>query len=610
MLGIRTDFVVTISLCLYSLLPSQAIAAAQNPAAVNRFALDANDIGASLFNHEGDPFSEEDRWSALLDPQRVAWTRANMQLNFTDGIGDVLRATKRMKEANIQLHIEVQLVAPDGFLTLRDRDRIKHYSSAMGAGSNGTSVTFHVSVAPPSLYKRLSMHSPSQDPTSFMGMLQQTAVIIGSMHVMYVIVNHGHDPINDFSPRTPFVGNERTSWMLYHVEGPRSLNIADLLFAIEKAAERVYAPQPLYFPIPIIQDLRFEVFAHTPGHEHKALWLDRFDWSRFESLMRRIAVPGQKLGFFLSPANSECPLCVKAFKSIDRPSRDSLRKAARALNNDVIPNAAWADDAGHRSGRKKHTSASFSLYVVDIVNIRKREALQLIERHPVSQFPGLGIVVLRSSHEHIVGILDRLFMQAFLAGVYGIAEPQLYVSSEIRGSVGESAPSVIASDIAVRYMVRSVVDKRILEIDEIIEGILYFDVDPTKSLGDREYASFTQRINLILYKLRRAQEILSDSNDGEAALYLVTSTGHDIKAIRSAFDIGPRNPFERFRDPTLRCHFSRLKREALKASEIIESTYPSLALLTAGILTFIASTMLSHFLLWKQFLWKNRGKRE
>lgn len=573
---------------------------------------DVKDLSRSLFSPHEDPLAEEDRWSALSDTQREAWTASNEVIRFSEGMRDVLRATSALRHSPMQIHLNVQIVAPDHFISKDDENRIIHYASAMTAGSNGTRIVFNVSLAPKHLFKRVAMHSPSDDPTQFMGILQQTAATLGSTHVMYVIVNHGDDPINHYEARTPFLGTGRTCWVLYTIERGKSLNVADLLTSTERIAERVYAPKPLYFPIPLIKELTVQVSAYTPGFEHRARWLDHFDWNGFEDAIKNVAIPSEYLRFSSSQINSECPVCANAFRESDKPSRDFVQRAALTLNEMVPFNNTWANGVFSKGRRRRVAPNTFRLYVLDLHKTRQNEAVQRLQNKPLSFYPGMGIVVFRSSDGDAVAALNTLFVQAFAAAVYGISEPNLYHTLE-RGkkSSKQGKPSTLMTDVVSRYLVRSIVETRIAELEEVMEGIIYFDIDPAKSLGDLQYAYFAQRVNLMLFKLRHAQMLLSDSHDAASAIYLAASTSHDIKAIRLAFDLSEdRATFERFRDPTLRCHFSRLKREALRASYFFESTYARFRVAMMCTLTFLGFSALSNFVLRKHTMWKRQGKRE
>ncbi|CAN8065176.1 unnamed protein product [Agarophyton chilense] len=574
-------------------------------------ATDVNDLSKSLFSPHEDPLADEDRWSALSDIQREAWTASNVFIRFSEGIRDVLRATAHLRESSILLYINVQIIAPEYFITPEEERRISHYATAMSAGSNGTSLMFNVSMAPKHLFRRVAMHSPSDDPNRFMALLQQTAATIGSAHVMYVIINHGDDPINHYEARTPFLGTGRTSWVLYTVEKKKSLNVADLLSSIEHIAERVYAPKPLYFPVPFIRELTVQVSAYTPGFEHRARWLDNFDWNGFEDFVRKVADHGQHLRFSSSQVNSDCPACGKAFRDAEKPSREFVKRAALTLNENASLNHTWANGVPASPTRQRIPPNTFRMYVLDLHKTRQSESVQRLENKPLSFFPGMGILTLRSTEKDSVVALDTLFVQAFAAAVHGISEPNLYHTLQ-RGqrSSKQGKPSKVMADIANRYLVRSIVETRVNELEEIIEGILYFDIDPAKSLGDLQYTYFSQRVNLMLLKLQHAQQSLSDAHDAETAVYLAASTIHDIRAIRAAFDLDEeKDSFERFRDPTIRCHFSRLKREALRASYFLESDSMLLHMLCC-VLVFLGSAGISNFILWKYTAWKRRGKRE
>lgn len=571
------------------------------------------DIHASLFYQKEDPFAAEDKWAALSDSQREAWTAANDLIQLSNGIGEVLRQTQLIRKQGISVPVNVQIVVSEKLLSEELMSRVAHYTSALKAAQNGTSLSFNVSVAQQPLFKRLSMHSPSHDPADFAGILEQTAATLGVLNVLFVIVNHHDEPINEFASETPFVGNGRISWVLYNIDRGHQLNVPRLLASAERAAQRVYAPQPLYFPVPLLRRVHVDITAYTPGHQHRALWLHDFAWNEFEAVIRDVAIHGQSIAFFSSQSNAECPKCERAFRNITKYDRDYPRKAALMLNNDVVPSATWAKGLSSTSAKKKIPENTCRLYVLDTAKLHKTEYVQRLERRALASFPGLSIITFRSSDRMSMTGLESLFVKAFVSAAYGVADPDLYMHPRLGKLMSRRTkrPSSVLFDVVARTLVRSVVEERLGELEEIAEGITYFDIDPTKSLGDREYVYFAQRVNLLLYKLGQAQVLVREPNNVPVATYMVSSTLHDIKAIRSAFDLdSDTKSFEQFRDPTLRCHFSRLRREALKASQILETSYPGFQRLGIALLTFtVAAISTSSMLHWYSQS-KSREKRE
>lgn len=579
----------------------------------NRYDTTVDDIQRSLLFYKDDPFGTEDKWASLSDAQREAWTASNEVVQMSDGMQEIMRRSKLVKKEGISLPVDVHIVAADKYLSKEKASRIAQYASAMRAGRSGTELKFRVSIAPQTLYKRIAMHSPSQNPADFIGILEQTAATLGSMNVLFVIVNHRDEPFNEFAAPMPFVGNGRISWIMYNIEKARGLNIPIVLAAAERAAERVYAPQPLYFPVPLIRHLRIELVAYTPGHKHRAIWLQKFSLSEFEAAVRAIAVQGQTVGFFSSQANTECPKCERAFRDVETYERDFPNRAAKVLNNGVAPNETWAKGMLSTYSKKRIPPNSFRLYVLDTTKLPKSEYLQRLERRMLSVYPGMGFVTFRSSDEVAAEKLEAQLIKAIIAGVYGIAEPDLYMHPKLMRQISKHTkrPSLILSDLVIRNLVLSIVKKRLSELDEIVEGVLYFNIDPAKSLGDHEYAYFAQRVNLMMFKLQRAQHILGESTNSSAALCLVSSAFHDIKAIRTAFDISADDKsFDRFRDPTLRCHLSRITREALKASQILESSYPKVKHFAWATMSFTTTALVMYFMLNRYSTQKTREKRE
>lgn len=604
--NVRPLFFIPLLFC------SGVYAATRHRASIRNYVSDVDELTRTLLSPHDDPFAEDDKWSALSDDTRLRWTSSNQQFDITAGASQIIKTTKQLRSSSMSIHIDVQVVAPNHFISVQLQNEINRLASVMTVHQNGTALTFSVSQAPQTMYNRISMHSSIASPDEFATLLEQSAPATGAVNVIYAILNLEDRPVNNYVAPIPFVGRSRTAWFMYNVEKGLPLNVPKFLVAVEKAAAHVFAPIPLYYPIPLIKEIRVEVIAYTPNHHHRALWLEDFAWDQFEATVRASALPGQMIRFFSSQVNSDCPQCARAFGDLSKLSRESLTKAAIALNNDVPPNHNWSRGSEGTGLKKKLPQDTFRLYVLDIAQLRRGEAPPRIGRWGTKYFPGMGIITIRSSDTDTRTNLRLQMLRAVVAGVYGIANPDLYIpNTDGQGSVlNHDHPSPVLQDICIRSLVRSVVEKRISELEEIIEGILYFDVDPAASLGEGENRNLMQRINVMTFKLRWAQQTLSNSNDGARALYAVKSALHDLKAVRIAFDItGDTSTFERFRDPTLRCHFSRLKREALKASQILETTYPAVMRMIYASTSFSLSFLLANVLLGK-ISEKTAGKRE
>lgn len=592
-----------------------SLGAVANKPNESRKAFDSSvdEIHRRLLAYKDDPFGTEDTWAALSDPQRKLWTAANEVVRLPLGIRGVLKRAAAIRTNKISLHVDVHIVAAEKDLSREKREQITQYASGMRAGHAGIALTFNVSLAPVTLFERISMHNASAHPSEFAAILEQTAATLGARNVLFVIVDPRGEPGSQVGSHLPFVGSGRVSWIVYNVHLAHGLDVSSLLLTAERAAERVYAPKPLYFPVPLVRQLRIELAAFTPGYEHRALWLQKFAWDQFETAVRTVAVRGQNVRFFSSQANAECPNCEQAFHDVERYERDFPNRAAKVLNNDQAPTEAWASGIFSTSTRKRRPPDTFRLYVLDTTKLRKSDYLQRLERRMLTVYPGMGLVTFRSSDQVALAKLESHLLKAMVASVYGIAEPDLYMHSKLDRHVSKQTkrPALVLFDVVIRNLVSSGVQRHLSELNEIVEGILYFSVDPSKSLGEDTYVRLMQRVNLLLFKLDRAQYILGDSGDTSAALHLVSSASHEIRAIRNAFDISTdEDSFDRFRDPTLRCHFSRLRREALKASQIFESRGPQVKRLAWAMLSFSMTVILAYAALSRDIRRKMRGKRE
>lgn len=603
-------------LLLILIAPTAVTAATGYNARDRNYGTDVSELTQTLLSYRGDPLADEDKWSAIpSDALRQAWTDANRVIPSSNHVSDLLKVTKRLQNSAITVHVDVQIVAPDNFISVEQHSRIIHYATAMRAGRNGTSLNFTVSISPKHVYNRIALHPPSENPTNFSTFLDQAAKSSGAVNVLYVIINPHDHPVSDYAAPLPFLGNSRAAWFLYAVEKRSELFVSDLLVATERAAERVFAPAPMYFPLPFIRELQVYVTVYTPGMEHRAPWLQNFAWDQFEAAVRAHAIRGQNVRFVSSQTNAGCKKCQHAFHGVQNPSLKFVSNAVTMLNNDVAPYHTWASSVSRRALRKLGARDIFRLFVLDTSNVRKGDAtLQRLERRSLFVFPGIAIIIIRASDRATKLNLPTTMLRAVVSGVFGIAEPALYIparSSATNTVVASDASTPVLTDIVTRNFVRSVFEQRITELEEIVDGMVYFEVEPSISLEERDYIYFSQTVNLMIFRMKRAQGAISDFNDGPLAVYLAAATDHDIKAIRSAFDIeDEESTLMRFRDPTIRCHFSRLKREALRVSEIIETTYPSVKPVIIALATFTVSAVTTKAALLQVAAWKSPRKRE
>lgn len=572
---------------------------------------DLDDVDAALFPVHADPFAETDTWATLSDAARKSWSTAHGTVPPLSGMLQFLNAARAVQQKPTHVLVTVKIVSPSGVFR-EDPNRIQNFAAAMSAGGNGTALRFRVSVASSVLYARISRGNVLQHPREFSPVFRHDADTSGALNVMYVVMNHAEAPVTEYAERIPLVGEGRASWMIYNVPRASKVNLANLLTAIEAAAERVYAPVPLYFPVPFVQKLRVHVAAYTPGLDHHTKWLPVFDWNRFERGIRNIAVHGQVVGFFSTPVNTECIDCAHAFRDIESFVPDSVRRAAVILNGGKAPNETWA--LGRSTGSSTSvTGHTCFVYVVDTFKIRSNEAMQRLERSRATLFPGLAIVAFRSSRPDSAETLQSLLTSAVVGSAFGIANPGFYLNPS-RASALEtgapSKPSALLADIVVRNLVLSIVQTRLNQLEEILNSFIHYDVDPAAALGERQFASLGYRINLLLLKLERAKSAISDSNDGIAGMHYASSAGHDIRAIRFAFGLAPDGPFPAFMEVALRCHFSRLKRGALLASQMIESRTVGASRVLLASCSFFLTMALSFTVVRVIFPDKSRRKRE
>lgn len=569
---------------------------------------DTSEVSRSLFSYRDDPFAEVDRWSALSHKLRREWTATHQVVDPSLGIRDVLKVTKRLTQSDTKVHIDVQIVASD-FLSAPHKNRIQSYASGMRPSHHGTALELNISFTAQSIGKRVFMILASQGFDELMKYLEQVASSSGSANVLFVILNSNERNETDHGV---FVGNGKVASMLSHVKEANP-DLANLMRTIEVTAEKIYHPLPLYFPISVVQDLRVELVAYTPGRDHKAQWLEDFAWDQFEANLRSLAVYGQRLRFSSLQVNADCPFCAQAFRGIENPPRNFLKKAASLLPKDTTSEGAQTGDVNTDASQWRGAGKTLRLYVVDTYMLRPVNALERLERAPLSLFPGMAIIAIRSSNRSSITSMQALLARGFLGSAFGVGNPDTYISKTFginNGHAEEEASSVVF-DVSSRNLIRSICERRVRELEDIARSILYFDVDPAKSLGVKEYSSFWERLNILLYKLMEAQKRAGSSSELHTALYLALSTQYDMKSLRGSFDIEEGSKtVEKFRDPTLRCHFSRLKRETLRASRMLESRHPSLRQTLIALASLTGSTLVWWLILEQSARLKAQHKSE
>lgn len=571
------------------------------------------ELTTTLLFHHDDPFGDEDKWGALSDSMRKKWLEANYELPSTLTPSDLLQTTSQIARSHVDIHVDVHVLAPSALLTPQRTAQILRYATAMRAGHNGTSLNFTVSIAPPHLFERLSLTTQSQTVHSISSVLTPLAKSSGALNLMYLIVNSPKHPVIDYIAPIPFLATSRAAFFVYTPDDPEELLVTDMLIAAERATQRIFAPSLMYFPIPLVRNLQVAVTAYTPQHEHRALWLRDFSWDHFEASVRGHVLPDQKVRFVSSQSNSECKLCKAVFQSIAKPSEMFVSNVIRELNGDM-PNSSWPTGLDSLSSQRFVPPNTLRLFVLDTVKLRKSDALARLERRRVFSFPGISLIIIRSSDASSMGALRPSMVRAFVSSLFGFTDPDIFIPDLRDKDDGAFSwpkkASTLLLDVGTRNVVRSAVERYCTQLDDILDGMIYFEVDPMQSLNKYEYQTFIERLNYLIFKLRRARTALSDG-DNSLATYLLGASAHDVRAIRAVFDIEEdQRVLKRFRDPTIRCHFSRLKRGALRASELLESTYPSVRPALLATLSYCLSAMVAKFVTRNFMSIKSHRKRE
>lgn len=587
--------IVFISLCQNF---SEVPAASANDPRPRIHLSDVDELTKTLLFHHDDPFAEDDKWSAVSANMRRKWLEANYVLPSTLSPSNLLESTRHIARSLITTHVDVHIIAHPKLLTPRRSSQISHYSTAMRAGRNGTTLNFTVSIAPSQIFERLALQNYTHTSASLSSVLKPLAQASGALNLLYVIVNSPKHQLTEYAASVPFLLTDRAALFIYTPDKSSELIVTDMLAATERAAQRLFTPELSYFPIPFVRSLQVVVTAYTPFYSHRALWLRDFSWDDFETSVRAHVLPGQKVRFVSSQTNGECKQCERAFQFINKTSDSFIRNAVLALNGGAPPNHTWAAGVEHPPTVRIVPPDTFRLFVLDTAKVRKSESLARLENHQLFTFPGIAILIIRSSDPSCMATLRLSMIRAVVASLFGFQEPILFIP-DVRNMKGKlflwpQKPSPLLIDVATRYTVRSLLEHQAGRLEEIFDGMIYFEVDPTQSLEKYDYEVFIQRLNFLLFKLRKAQDALSNG-DMLLAMYLATASAHDTRAIYAVFDIDEeRRALKRFRDPTIRCHFSRLQREALRASEIIESTYSSIRSKLIAVASFFMSALITN----------------
>jgi hypothetical protein len=412
-------------------------------------------------------------------------------------------------------------------------------------------------------------------------------------NVLVVLVGFAEDALAALPYDAVQVGRERLSWVRCHPTD----TFLDVLSVAEAAAERVYVPPPNHFPIAVPTQLRVDIHPYTPNVAHRALWYGEFAWERLEAEVRSMAAPGQTIGFFSTQTTGECgELCGEAFKDVEAVYEDGAKRAAFVLNGHTVPkNFSWSvlgrpeEKGGSKAGEAETASPEFDVYVLDTARVSTgggEEGKGLGEMPPAA-FPGIAVLAMRSSSEGAVQRLRSQIVSAIATGAYGVAEPGLYPSG--------AKASPVLTDIIARTFVASLLAVHGAEARQLLDDLIKYGIDPAKALDDRDYVDLVQHLNLLLYKQDRARVALSEANRAAAAVHYASSARFDVHAARAKFGLNSRgepNTEAGFRDPTVRCHFSRVKRSALLLTSRTREWRGWLAAIASYLLGLLASRAL------------------
>jgi len=105
----------------------------------------------------------------------------------------------------------------------------------------------------------------------------------------------------------------------------------------------------------------------------------------------------------------------------------------------------------------------------------------------------------------------------FISSVYGVKTPSFYLPSlQLENSDKstqrhdqvqwwtESCP--VLQDRMIRSVVKSMIDRRLQQLEEIVDGMVYFEVEPEVSLEKDRFTTFMERTNLMLFRLEHARQ--------------------------------------------------------------------------------------------------------
>lgn len=539
--------------------------------------LDLSELTARLFPPAQLVFATTDAWTSLTLHEREAWTFSNSRL---PGDAPLITARAALAAPPSPLYVPVRVVVvdPAGAATAPPSTDLASLARAMRAAganlTNSVELRFTLELADAAVGQRLEAAAATGD-TALRKAVEEVYGAQAAWRdaaVLFVLV--GLESGKGWEEGEVRLGRDRLAWAWCR----RTERLLEVVSVAEAAATRVFAPPPTHFPVAVPAQLRVDIHPYTPSVSHRALWYASFPWTAFEALARGLAAPGQALGFFSTQTTGECgALCDEAFRDLHAVLDDGAHRAAVVLNGHHVPtNATWslagsvggtgsvggsvrgggaAEDAG------KDALPEFDVYVLDISRAEdRRDVTEKLADMSPGVFPGIAVLTMDSRKEGAVERLSEQIIAAIAEGVYGVREPELYLSEPT---------SLVLQDVITRNFIASLLAVHATEARQLLDDLTAHGISVSKALSDRDYADFVQRLNLLLYKQDCARAALSEAGHASAAARFASSARFDVSAMRAKFGLDSRGmPRSEagFRDPTVRCQFSRVKRSALLLS--------------------------------------------
>lgn len=561
--------------------------------------IDLDELSETLFPVDRQPFAAQDRWNLLNEAQREDWTIANQQIPLHTNFDDVLPLVDDAKQRKLSFLVTAKVIAPPEAIV--NEDKIRRYAGLLRANGNFTGIKFRILAAKPDLYAAVQSVSDKETEKEISAILQHDASSSGVMDILYIVVitvsagNKG--PLSKLSEHPPTLAGNRVSWIVHSMERRGHVNVAKMLLQAETAAQRLYAPSPSFFPIPISPVIRVSISAYTPGHEKEALWINSFSWETFEKTIRKIALVGQTVGFFVNPSNKDCWNCEDIFHHVVKKDLVDVDRVLTSWRNAQKEFSSEGEvDVDEALEGDPSTMTNVHILVVDTSKEKRCAVMNHLEKIGLETVQGASLVIFNSMEPNFEGKLQSLLIQAVAGSAFGIANAARYMVHDESLLLGPDAQPIgatlLLSDLALRHALVSSTFSKLNELTTILRAMELYGVNPSKVLTDQEYTAVLQRTNLLLFKSREAYHVLEEHREDTKALHLAESGYHDIKAIRSAFHLQSSKKasvWDHFRDPRSKCHFSRIHERAI---ELLEDQDSLVSRLGFFVVAFIFGFML------------------